>query len=495
MKKILQYPFYMMMLPLFFVLHACLEHFGSLSFTDFLLTAAIYMAATVLLTGFFYWLNRNLVKAGILALIPALVFFFYTATREFLLNTAGWEEIARYRFLLTGAGCIFLIVVIYLRKQKKQPYTFTRFLNWLFIIFLLVDGSKLLYKSIQPDHHRLSVAPVEKNNIPACDTCQKPDIFLIIMDEYASSKSLKDQYNFDNDLDSFLLQKKFSIQTNSRSNYNYTVFSIASLLNMNYIDGIQHPLVTEARQHSNCIRLIRNNQVTEILAGQGYRFLNYSVFDVKNQLTEVEQTFVTSGYRLITGRTLFALLSRDLQKRKQASSYDNPYGLVITAYFDANKRFAQQVKLAAPPQSQPRFIYAHFMMPHSPFYYDKNGNPTDNTPQKFNSVEEQVQDYIHDYLGYIPYTNTVIKQMIDTIQAKNPGAVILLMGDHGFRPLNGMPSRFFENLNAVYFPGGDYGRLYDSITAVNQFRVLFNQLFRSKLPLLKDSSILIRNRH
>jgi hypothetical protein len=47
----------------------------------------------------------------------------------------------------------------------------------------------------------------------------------------------------------------------------------------------------------------------------------------------------------------------------------------------------------------------------------------------------------------------------------------------------------FMNLNAVYLPNHNYAGLYDSITNVNQFRAVFNNLFHVQLPLLKDSTI------
>ena len=41
-------------------------------------------------------------------------------------------------------------------------------------------------------------------------------------------------------------------------------------------------------------------------------------------------------------------------------------------------------------------------------------------------------------------------------------------------------------LNAYYFPDGDYTALYDDITPVNTFRVVFNEYFRAGYRLLED---------
>ena len=71
-------------------------------------------------------------------------------------------------------------------------------------------------------------------------------------------------------------------------------------------------------------------------------------------------------------------------------------------------------------------------------------------------------------------------------------AAIILMGDHGFRYHEKQYlHQNYQNLNAVYLPGGDYHQLYDSITCVNQFRTVLNSLFGQSIPLLKDSTVFL----
>jgi hypothetical protein len=66
----------------------------------------------------------------------------------------------------------------------------------------------------------------------------------------------------------------------------------------------------------------------------------------------------------------------------------------------------------------------------------------------------------------------------------------MLLGDHGFR--EGVKKEehkyAFMNLNAIYLPEKNYEGFYDSISNVNQFRVLLNKEFEQHLSLLKDST-------
>ena len=43
-------------------------------------------------------------------------------------------------------------------------------------------------------------------------------------------------------------------------------------------------------------------------------------------------------------------------------------------------------------------------------------------------------------------------------------------------------------LNAYYFPGGRYEKLYEGISPVNSFRVVLNTFFGARLELLPDKS-------
>jgi phosphoglycerol transferase MdoB-like AlkP superfamily enzyme len=132
-------------------------------------------------------------------------------------------------------------------------------------------------------------------------------------------------------------------------------------------------------------------------------------------------------------------------------------------------------------------------MPHPPYYFDKKGRPVEIASL---AVSDENKGGIQPYLDYIPYTNNRLKELITAIRHNtHDSAVIILMGDHGFRP--DIPDEqhihHFQNLNAVYFPNKDYANLPDSITGVNMFRVVFNKLFHQNFPLLKDSLIYLRD--
>ena len=105
------------------------------------------------------------------------------------------------------------------------------------------------------------------------------------------------------------------------------------------------------------------------------------------------------------------------------------------------------------------------MIPHYPYYYDKNGKRL-----PFERLVEGSQVHKDDYIGYLEYGNGKILSLIDRIQKSSAGPpIIILMGDHGFRHFIEPVERkyHFMNLTAVYFPNGDYSAIVDSSSSVN----------------------------
>jgi hypothetical protein len=369
------------------------------------------------------------------------------------------------------------------------------YLTILFTVFILFDGLTLAWKAAGKAPAGASADPLLSGKYGKCDSCSHPDIYLLLFDGYAGNRTLRERYHYDNSgLDSFLRSEAFHIQENSRSNYSMTPFSMASMLNLSYLKGIPHPLALGPDDYTNIFDPIRKNEVVNFLITQGYTIVNNSPFDLPEHPAQIDQTFIPVKTKLITYRTLTDYLVRDLggwlQDHLHASHW-LPESSLGENYYHMNQTFLAQTEEESHRRSgSPRFIYAHLMMPHDPLLFDS---------LLHRRSEEEIANPDNlakpdHYLGYLPYTNSRIRELITAIKKNSEGkAVILFMSDHGYRfSPDGIPRPdFFCNQNAVYYPDGDYSRLYDSISNVNQFRVVFNKLFHLNLPLLKDSIIFL----
>ena len=100
------------------------------------------------------------------------------------------------------------------------------------------------------------------------------------------------------------------------------------------------------------------------------------------------------------------------------------------------------------------------------------------------------------YGNQLRYLNEKLKVVVDGIRGgSSQPPVIIIQGDHGpgsrlsLYSLEGTYVRErFSILNAYHLPGVEEEVLYDSISPVNTFRVVFNHYFGTNYPLLADES-------
>ncbi len=476
-------------------MHGYTENFGFIDFWDILILVSTYFAASVIFYLLFLILFKRRIKAALAASFVMAFYLFFGAIQDFC--QSHFTLLNKYSVLLPLGLILAISLIIYLKKSNGTFLKLNLFLNSLFLVYIIVDLGALIYKNFNPPLNKLSTYSfVKNNNYRPCINCPKPDIYFLLFDEYQSSASLKTQFNYDNSsLDTFLTAQGFHIQRRSTSNYNFTPFSMASILNMSYLKGI-NPDEISIEDYARCNELIKKNEVINFLSLQGYEIVNYSIFDLAGNPSLINQDLLPLKTKLITDATLFNRLQKDLGWMLLSGKFKLKWlseGIVYTNLRNNVKFLDLLTQSSSALSKMPRFFYGHLLMPHPPFYFDNKGNR-----KRSEVVYKEWQELDTDaYLGYVTYTNTKIKELISTIKQNTKGqAVIIFMGDHGFRKatMDRDHAHYFENQNAVYFPGENYNLFYDSASTVNQFRVIFNTLFRQNFPLLKDSTIFLTDK-
>lgn len=505
MKKLLQHiPFFLLLLPVFFVFHGYVEHFGFIQGKYCLKLLGLYLLEATVLYGLFCAIYREPVRPAFLAAYLLFINFSFGYVQDLLI--AHLPALNRYRIMLSFFLLLGVLLVLGLGR-RKNPKKFTRpifFLNILLLAWLLADGVLLITAINHPrtrglfvkaSPYRDGVSPGQPDGIPAFTARparpgKDPDIYFLILDEYASTASLKKWYGYNNSgLDSFLLQKGFHIQYDSRSNYNYTPLCMASILNMSYLGWTGPTGICNEHDYASCEGLIRHNAVIRYLTARGYSIANYSPFDLDDQPAIVYQRVLPLKDKLIAEATFTYRLTNELgwNHYEQLPFLQRYLHHIPYETLENNQVLMESVETESrQPHATPVFAYTHLQMPHDPYIYTAAGRLKSPNEMPVHGFRETLAAYT----DYLPYTNDKLKKLIDGIQQNTKNqAVIVVMGDHGFR--NEIPGEghvnFFQNLNAIYFPDKDYRLLYDSISGVNQFRVLFNKFFGQQLPMLKDS--------
>ena len=253
------------------------------------------------------------------------------------------------------------------------------------------------------------------------------------------------------------------------------------------------------------MELIRENLFTQTLFKHGYQINNLSIFQIKGFDTKYGLKIWMNRSSLLFYYfsktpifTIFAIREKGEGLSRELNVFKTLVGLTKTS-----------------PQ-KPKFVYAHVLLPHVPFYLNDLGkyekkvdgrNPSlsgikdlvDNNPYNNTMGSFEADSLLKiDYVNHTKYTNKKCLEAISSILKYNKRPpIIILMSDHGSRMLtNPIPNseavkERYDNFCAIYYPDKDYSKLYDSITPINVMRQVLNKSIDTKYANLKDVSGLV----
>jgi len=140
---------------------------------------------------------------------------------------------------------------------------------------------------------------------------------------------------------------------------------------------------------------------------------------------------------------------------------------------------------------EPIFVFNHFVSPHAPYVFGPNGESVSYVIMSDFSLDEKQEAFVDQ----ITFLNKNIKEIVDELilESENP-PIIIIQSDHGVDVkgwgLTNDEKYSYErqaNLNAYYLPDDKQSLIYDTITPVNSFRLIFNAYFNDTYPLVEDT--------
>lgn len=495
-------PLFLIFLPLFFIYSGYNELFGFLPLKFVFSNLAIILVCVFICFLISFKLLSNFEKASLFTFTISSFCLVFGYLHDSLKKLLPDSFFIKFTFLIPAIFVFFLIVFIILKKRKKAFTESYLFLNLLFVILLLSEIPNSI-KRYQLDtsvnnliDFRFNVYNEYKSTTFIPDSL-KPDIYFLVFDAMGSSKSLLEGIGKNNDrLDSFFRQQDFFVAKNSIANYNWTIHSLSTTLNMDYLPPWISPVMNDPKAFFWGSSSILNNSLFAILKKEGYRINSYQQISFDNKDWPGDSYFLYLKENHFYFKTLPGRIFRDVfwNYLRIDASFITKFQMDIIRrrikqkqnYFDTTRAL---IKRTCAFSDKPKFVYGHFMLPHEPYVFDSIGNLK--TPaQTINQTQEEQED---NYFNQVLFADKVIKELVDYIRENNKRqTVIIVEGDHGYRTAVGNEKGYtFQNLNAMYFPDRDYELLYDSLSPVNTFRIVLNKYFHAKIPLLKDSSILV----
>lgn len=508
-RRLVFHPFLFAAFP---VLSLFEHNFWEIAYLDIVLEALAFMAVTLSFSAvLFFGLGRifkSYEKSGILTSLFLISFFSYghfvSVLRAIEANTGiiiGHNNIvfAIYLFL-------FVVILKFIFIDVRAFNAISRIFNvasFVLIIFPLTSITlKFSGKKPLDGAPAVTVEAASPRSAGTAAVSGYPDIYYLVFDRYANVHSLQEFFAFDNsEFLNKLSSLGFYVANESSANYLTTSHSLSSTFNMEYINWLQERAGNFCRDWSLMHKeLIKNHKLLVFLKSKGYKILHFGSWwqgTAKNKYADYNFTFGYSSrfQEIIMENTLIIPLFNILRLRG---------GEKYSHWKRERQKLARLEEIPRIPG--PTFTFAHMLIPHHPFVFDKEGNFREKLEGSF-TAQERLREL---YIDQVIYINKRIVALVEKLIADSAvKPIIIIQSDEGPHPYRYSKNQHLFNwttatdeelrqkmgvLNAYYLPGIDEGRvLYPTITPVNTFRIVLHYYFNEPLELLEDRNYIFRD--
>jgi hypothetical protein len=322
----------------------------------------------------------------------------------------------------------------------------------------------------------------------------KPDIYYMVFDRYGDERTMR-TFGLDNDIDAYLQSKGFYVAHESRSNYIKTVLSLASTLNLDYLDDVGRGRERES-SFVPVYEHLAHHRVGAFLRSQGYSYTHLGP-RFWPTMDNPQSTRNISYYTAVPSSVVTLLDSIVFYPAQRVALW---FDRRLQAYENVRRQLDDVLRLV--PEPGPKFVFFHILVPHDPYIFARDGTFV-------TRPIEQGRTFAENYTNQVLAANMMIRRLVDGILQKSSSPpVIIVQGDEGPYPGGTYHYRFNWHaatpellrhrsgiLNAYHLPGIDVTRLYPTISPVNSFRLVFNTYFGTNLPLLPDRTMRHASEH
>ena len=501
------HPFLFAIFPIMFLYS---ENIHLLPFTEIILPSIIVVGLSIIAYFSMCFILKNKIKAAFIVTLFLIIFFSYGHIYN-LINASELDnfEISRHRYLLIPFFGLLAFGIIYFVKTKRKLDNVTTITNFIscgiigIILFnVIVDttqdnffgSAKLnenerlfgfgaspntfdtIFSSSIQDQKLIQKNIVSPNN-------KFPDIYYIILDEYGSNNTLEKFFGYDNSkFVSFLVKNGFFVVSESHSNYPTTIQSLSSSLNMEYVNYLTEKVGKESKNFRVLNQILGDNKVMQKLHAEGYNIINMgSLWGPNNEFKNVNAN-ICEFKEINRDSLLRELLQTSMISHLQEMWTNQVSRDRVFCIFDELSTLNQKF-------SSPKFVFVHVMLPHAPYIFGPNGE--DVNPGV--SLDDKPWDLRKAHTDQIKFVNKKIRILTDTLLSQNSNSIMIIQGDTGSafdgdwdNPSEDLIIERMSNLNAIYFPNGNYESFSEHITPVNSFRIIFNEFFDANYTLLED---------
>ena len=408
--------------------------------------------------------------------------------------------------LLLGWLAIGLIAGILILRVRRDPRTLTILLN--LVSAVLVANSLIaivtdeVAEIARGDQLPAPAATLTAGRTPATSATGLRDVYLIVVEDYGSPRTLGQYLDVHDDgFFDWLTERGFTVLPSTTSNYGRTPLSMASLLNMTYLDQVAAAQGPDSASYAPVNAMVDHSAVAAFLRDRGYLIAQLGsqyYLTAHSSVADVNPVFGrTSDYQTVLYQStiLPAIAGRlgfeDAFTERKVN--DDAYRWELATFPTLRDL------------TGPKFVLTHLFLPHHPWIVDEDGHyisaaadkkrtPTERYDAQWREVDRQVRAMLEPLLQGPEASRPII--LLTTDEGPNPEGMATIDGDLDWsHATDAQLDQKFGIFAAYYLPGVDSSSLSPTMSSVNAFRFIFDRYFDAGLELLPDRSWIHQDKH
>ncbi len=491
-KSIIIHPILVALYPVFFIYS---QNIHLILIQGIIFPILIILGITIAIWVIIKYILKSTRKSALLSSLYVFLFFSYGHIFNIFESNFTEEYFTLiHTFLLITFASIVIFATYYFVKTRRKLNNITTLTNVISITLV----SLVLFNIGAYNFENLSDIQDEINEpiILGNGFKDMPDVYYIMLDEYAPLTTLNTFYNYDNsDFIGFLQERDFYVTKNSHSNYAGTFLATASSLNMKYVNYLSDIVGEESQDQRIPYQMISNNIVMKNFKSLGYEIYSFDSGWWGTRSLQIADVNLCSKNQNMDFHTLYKLKQTSILRSFDVFIKDPTSKIFhqerrdrILCQFDEITKIKQE-------EEKPVFAFMHVVAPHDPYVFGPNGEEVNYT-YTFGPTGTGYLDPSEEkraYINQLTYVTKILKETVEKLleDSDNP-PIIIIQSDTG-------PDVSFTNttdevqqasrmyiFNAYYFPDEQYNLLYDGITPVNSFRAVFDSHFQTNHGLIDD---------
>jgi hypothetical protein len=440
-------------------------------------------------------------RAGLMTSVLVALFFVYGPAWEAVRDVVVAGHATLLVTWVLGAGLAGALIA---RLRRRTAASATPVLN--LVAVALVVGNLVAIGRFQLDVGADVDQAGSSTPTGAATPEQRPDVYWIVLDRYGSREVIDAYYG--HDISPFLDQLRergFYVAEHATANYLKTAHSLVSARNMDYLDpeALRQRASADDDWGPLYRDLSRSFRLLEVLRSHDYRFVYLGTYwdftathpeaDINHVYDEARSEFA----RAVSDHTM--LLAFEALAGDEAATDRRRERWNLTRFqWD---RLHDSIGVGSP-----KFVHAHFSLPHGPYVFHADGSFVTERTERERSTEE-------NYVDQVEYANARVLEWVDALLAADPDnpPIVVVQSEEGPWPhryrVSEASFRWAEDatdeelhqkfgvLSAFHLPGlpGEQALeagLSPSISLVNQWRQILNHFFGTDYERLPDRNFI-----